>query len=516
MKDRITWLLPIKNGMPYLPETLASIETQTYTNWEVIVWDNGSTDGTIEELEKWIPSRLPGRLVTGNPLTLGGSLAQMVEICETELCARIDADDINLPERLEEQVKFLSTHPNIAVLGSWMYFINETGEVREDLYTIPLEHDDIIHEMLTRNAIAHPSVLFRRSAVLAVGNYRHLDNIEDFDLWLRISQHYKLANIDIPLVKYRIHENSTTQLAIKGNRINQAMDDCICENAPLVFGCSESEMRLLRARKHYFAIQPVLKIAKHLQQDQSGKLGDRLSSPSFISHTKNLASSQDVISRLFLSACHPDRTFLYREMKGIVKASAKRIYGVKYLSTQFNQYNHKKKRDKQLHQWLKNIKLKGGSIHSSIEFTGVELPLNYIDIAEKCAIERDFLLWLSPDPGADLKFVMKNGAYIGRNTYIGVFKPISIGENTLIGANCYIISANHNYEQRDIPIKAQGFTGAPIEIEDDVWIGTHVVILPGVKIGKGAIIAAHSLVNQDVPTYEVWGGIPAKFLKHRP
>ena len=104
--ERVTWLIPVLNGMPYISETLASIEAQTYQNWEVLVWDNGSTDGTLEELEKWIPTRLPGRIITGEPLSLGDSLARMVEECKTELCARIDADDINLPERLEKQVAF--------------------------------------------------------------------------------------------------------------------------------------------------------------------------------------------------------------------------------------------------------------------------------------------------------------------------------------------------------------------------------------------------------------------------
>ena len=118
MSERVTWLLPVKNGMPYLPETLASIAAQTYHDWEVLAWDNGSTDGTVEELQKWIPSRLPGRVITGQPLSLGDSLAEMVQQCNTEFCARIDADDVNVPERLERQVAFLLAHPEVAVVGS--------------------------------------------------------------------------------------------------------------------------------------------------------------------------------------------------------------------------------------------------------------------------------------------------------------------------------------------------------------------------------------------------------------
>src|SRR5438552_5677499 len=107
VNERVTWLMPVKNGMPYLSETLASIEAQTYRDWEILVWDNGSTDGTLDELRRWIPSRLPGRIIDNRPLSLGNSLAALVEAAGTELCARIDADDVNYPERLERQVAFL-------------------------------------------------------------------------------------------------------------------------------------------------------------------------------------------------------------------------------------------------------------------------------------------------------------------------------------------------------------------------------------------------------------------------
>jgi len=519
MGDRVTWLIPVLNGMPYLTETLASIEAQTYTNWEILVWDNGSTDGTIEELEKWIPSRLVGRVITGNPQSVGGSLAEMVKICNTEICARIDADDINLPNRLEKQLQFLSDHPEIAVLGSWMYFIDKKGRLKQDLYKVPLNHDDIVHDMLTGNAIPHPSVMFRRSAVLNVGNYSNLPQCQDFDLWLRILQQYQLANVEIPLVKYRIHEKSITNIAIRGNRLKQMMDDGICKYAPLTFGCSETEMRQLREQKHPFAIIPILKIAKYLQETQIDKSKNRLKDPSFINNVKDFVSSRDILSLLFLAIRHPDKFFLFRELKNRLKASAKKIPSLKLLRNLYRRYrdyfNHKR-RDKQLNQWFKKLELNGSEIHQSVEFFGLDKPFNYIDIAEECKIERDFSLWLSPDDGADVKFVMKKRSHIGRNTYIGVFQPISIGECSLIGAYCYIISANHNYEDRDVPIRDQGYTGKSVVIEDDVWIGTHVVVLPGVTIGRGAIVAAHSLVNKNIPPYEIWGGVPAKFIKYRP
>ena len=77
--------MAVKNGMPYLPETLASIEAQTYRDWEIVVWDNGSTDGTLDELRRWIPSRLAGRVIYGNPLSLGTSLAKLVETARSNM-----------------------------------------------------------------------------------------------------------------------------------------------------------------------------------------------------------------------------------------------------------------------------------------------------------------------------------------------------------------------------------------------------------------------------------------------
>lgn len=169
-------------------------------------------------------------------------------------------------------------------------------------------------------------------------------------------------------------------------------------------------------------------------------------------------------------------------------------------------------------RWLKDRVTENTIIHPTIEFTGVQRSFAFelVEIGSGCLIERDVTVWLSPEEGSQPKLIIRDNVFIGRNTYIGVFQPITIGEFVEIGAYCYVISANHCYKSRDRPIVKQGFVGAPIVIEDDVWLGTHVVVLPGVTIGKGAIVAAGSVVNKDIPAYEVWGGIPAKFIKHRP
>lgn len=243
MGTRVTWLLPVKNGMPYLPETLASIETQTYRDWEILVWDNGSTDGTLEELAKWIPSRLPGRILAGNPLSLGNSLARLVQIAETELCARIDADDINYPDRLERQVTFLRAHPEVILVGTDIEFIGEAGSLIPNAWKYDHLDADIRWCLRWHNTIGHPTVLFRRSAVLSAGNYRDCMPYEDHDLWLRMAMIGELVNLRAVLVKYRLRDSSVGAVSSEkcaategtGRAYEAVFDQMALRNADILF-----------------------------------------------------------------------------------------------------------------------------------------------------------------------------------------------------------------------------------------------------------------------------------------
>ncbi|BAS57116.1 hypothetical protein NIES2135_35320 [Leptolyngbya boryana NIES-2135] len=300
MSECVTWLIPVKNGMPYLPETLASIEAQTYENWEVLIWDNGSTDGTLEELEKWVPERLPGRVVTNDPCGVGGSLAKMVEASNTELCARIDADDINVPQRLETQLSYLIAHPDVAVVGSSMYLIHQDTGFNE-LYPRPTHPEDIVNYLISVNSMAHPSVMFRRSAILEVGNYRERPGVEDYDLWLRVATKYKLANLELPLIYYRIRSNSETATYIGQGTLKALTDDCFVQNAPLLFGCTEDEARLLRENRHPIAALALCKTAFYLHKTQGGGIFDRLRSASFIGAGTMRLSPSDWGSRIAIA-----------------------------------------------------------------------------------------------------------------------------------------------------------------------------------------------------------------------
>ena len=92
---------------------------------------------------------------------------------------------------------------------------------------------------------------------------------------------------------------------------------------------------------------------------------------------------------------------------------------------------------------------------------------------------------------------------------------ITIKDDVLIGPRVFIASFNHNLKKNNIPVRLQGDTGKPIVIGEDVWVGAHAIILAGVKIGKGAVIGAGSVVTKDVEPYAIVAGVPAKFIKFR-
>lgn len=109
---------------------------------------------------------------------------------------------------------------------------------------------------------------------------------------------------------------------------------------------------------------------------------------------------------------------------------------------------------------------------------------------------------------------------IGDNSGLGVncqaVGPIRIGRDVMIGPDVIIFTSNHRFDRLDIPMREQGYQPArPVIIEDDVWIGARVIILPGVTIGRGAVLAAGAVVTRDVPAFAIVGGNPARMLKSR-
>lgn len=107
------------------------------------------------------------------------------------------------------------------------------------------------------------------------------------------------------------------------------------------------------------------------------------------------------------------------------------------------------------------------------------------------------------------------GCFVGERCILYGYDKITIGDNVLIAPDVLMITRNHVFSDIAVPIREQGYRQAPITIEDGVWIGFRAIVLPGITIGRGAIIAAGAVVTNDVPAYAIAGGVPARLIKRR-
>ncbi len=225
----VSVLMPAYNGEKYVIEAAMSILGQTFTDFELLVIDDGSTDSTRRLLEAVHDPRL--RLVS-NERNLGliATLNKGLEIAAGRYIARMDADDISLSERLEKQVQFLEAHPEVHVLGTMVNLIDENGEVFSGLSGYPTLPNDIRRYLLRECCLIHPTVMFRKDTICSVGGYNTgAKHSEDYDLWLRLSHQHVIANLPEKLVSYRIHKN---QVSVK-NIITQHQSAHRCRVAAL-------------------------------------------------------------------------------------------------------------------------------------------------------------------------------------------------------------------------------------------------------------------------------------------
>ncbi|MEM6313862.1 MAG: glycosyltransferase [Planctomycetota bacterium] len=211
---RVSFVMCVRNAAAHLREQLDSIFTQTFTDFEVILFDDGSTDGTRAIVESYRDERL-----RFEPRAAGNYVERLNEalgLAQGEYIARVDGDDITEPTRLAEQVAFLDANPAVAAVGSVMQEVDPHG-VPLGLTDHATEHAEIERRLLTGSgwAMPQPVATVRRSAAEAVGGYRpEMQWAEDLDFFLRVATVGNLANLPMPLVRYRRHlkSNNSTKM----------------------------------------------------------------------------------------------------------------------------------------------------------------------------------------------------------------------------------------------------------------------------------------------------------------
>jgi glycosyltransferase involved in cell wall biosynthesis len=239
-KGFISVILPSYNAEKFLADAIDSILKQTYTQFELLLIDDGSTDSTAEIISKFKDDRI---LYIKNEKNLGliATLNKGIELSKGEFIARMDADDISLPQRFEKQLAYFSQQPTAAACGSW--YLNFNGRTSKRI--VKDDNDWLRANLLFTSCLCHPSTMIRKE-VLTKNNihyrqdYKHA---EDYDLWIEISKVSKLGNVQEFLFKYRSHSQQVSEQ----NRTTQKSSAAIIRRNYLTFlqiPFSEEEFRI--------------------------------------------------------------------------------------------------------------------------------------------------------------------------------------------------------------------------------------------------------------------------------
>jgi len=215
----VSVILPAYNCEKFIGKAIESVLQQTFTDFELIIINDGSTDNTEPVVHTFNDQRIV-YLKNSSNHGLIYSLNKAITHVNGKYIARMDSDDICLPGRLAKQKTFLDQNGNITVVASTIEFINEqeekTGSWKLDRQTITPAQ--IKRAILQQNCIAHPTVMMRTEIIKKLKYKEYQKNIEDYDLWLRLlNRGYKIAKLDEPLLLYRVHDTSITSIHLKNS-----------------------------------------------------------------------------------------------------------------------------------------------------------------------------------------------------------------------------------------------------------------------------------------------------------
>ena len=209
---RVTVLLPVHDAERFLPEAVESILAQSFRDFELLAIDDGSRDGSAAIMDAYASRDPRVRVVRLPHAGLVATLNAGLALARGELIARMDADDVALPKRLERQVERLDRDPGLVCIGG-SYEVIDTRGRQIDAVRRPCDFEPILAALLAGDsAVCHATAMYRRGAVIAVGSYNDSARLaEDYDLWLRLAEAGRLENLPEAVLRVRLHEHSESE-----------------------------------------------------------------------------------------------------------------------------------------------------------------------------------------------------------------------------------------------------------------------------------------------------------------
>ncbi len=257
----VSVLMPVYNGYRYVSEAIESILQQTYTDFELLITDDGSQDQSLTVLQSYAERDARILLTSRSNKGLTPTMNEMLGKARGKFIAVMEQDDCSIPQRLALETQFLQEHPDVVCVSGWPQLIDEEGRLLTQLM-MPTTHNEIQTLALAgHSGVSHPGVMFRKDSLLQVGGYdESLRLAHDLDLWLKLGEVGKLANLAEGVVQYRLHPESESER----NRLRQREEALIvCQRAWQRRGIDKGQFDAHepwrpgsdKASRHYFMLK---------------------------------------------------------------------------------------------------------------------------------------------------------------------------------------------------------------------------------------------------------------------
>ncbi|GAB7225729.1 hypothetical protein VoSk93_49500 [Vibrio owensii] len=214
----VSVVLPVFNAEKTIKEAISSILSQTYLNFELIIINDGSQDSSDRIINSFDDSRIK-YIINDENLGLIKTLNKAFSLCSGKYIARMDSDDISEDERISKQVQFLENNLDYVAVGTKIKYFSDFSFKKKDFIS-PEKHNDILNRMFLASPLAHPSAMLRKD-ILDTYNIKYRTNakhVEDYMLWVELSEYGKLYNIQESLLNYRISPSQISSVYSKEQR----------------------------------------------------------------------------------------------------------------------------------------------------------------------------------------------------------------------------------------------------------------------------------------------------------
>ena len=517
MTPILSILMPVYKTASYLQEAIDSMLAQSFSDFELIVLNDCSPDNADEILDRYDDPRIV-RYKGNRNQGLANVLNVGMDMARGRYIARMDSDDISLPERLETQVNYLETHPDVDLCscGMKLFGAKDGSWIRESdpemVRITALFYSPILHasSVWRKEAFERHRLRFRQEMVPA----------EDYDLWCRaLAKGLRMINIPECLYLYRIRPDQATENTEKtSNKEMEVRKDFLRSVYPSVTEVeidSFSKLNTIIDPEHFCSVSSrLMEVNKYAVFFDKDKLGMQLEKrrQALLSQALQKKFSWKAFKKLNLKEI--------TRWIGINPFFLKNLLHIDKIDTIRLRKHNTNQRGFSAIAWKGSfvnmaptsvLTVKQGRLSINAKWVTKDPSSSLLVLNEHARLicENSFDIYSGAkvyiNEGASLTL---GSGYINHNLKLSCFESITIGKGVVISENVTIRdSDDHTIVGSNRPMTQ------PIVVGDPVWIGMNVTILKGVTIGKGAIVAAGAVVTKDVPENALVGGVPARVIK---